>query len=629
MILGTAGHIDHGKTALVKALTGVDTDRLPEEKRRGITIDLGFAPLTIDGAGTIGVVDVPGHEAFVRTMLAGASGIDLALLVVAADEGVMPQTREHLEILSLLQIPSGVVALTKCDLVDAEWVTLVREDVERLVRGTPLDGAPIIQVSARTGEGIDQLRQAIAVAAADAELLHRGADLFRMPIDRAFTVRGTGTVVTGTIWSGALDRDATVRILPGGKVVRVRGLESHGARVNSVHAGQRAAVALAGCDVDQVGRGVVLVADSAWETTREIEAALIFTDSKFSPTPRTRLRLHLGTSDTGARLSRIRRLKRNDGSVATVARIVLDEPVVARGRDRFVLRVPSPARTVGGGVVIDPFPPRPSRHRKDAASPPVEVGSDARGHVGRALDTAESSGVPVSSLPVRTGFTPSEVATALGAIESIVTGGRAYVAGTIERLANRIETTIAVAMANHPLEAGVSLQTVRATLNAEPEVVQLALDRLSKSNRIEISESVARPFGWMGRLTAGQQAVNDAIMHEICAKPVEPPSVSELSARLGSSAPVMLRRLEREGKVERVSEDRYYSRDAVTRMVEGLRSTLAPGRVYSPAELREVLGVSRKYLIPFLEFCDRKGVTERRDGGRVIRETSRAGSGGR
>ncbi|HUO52808.1 MAG TPA: selenocysteine-specific translation elongation factor, partial [Gemmatimonadaceae bacterium] len=262
MILGTAGHVDHGKTALVKALTGVDTDRLAEEKRRGITIELGFAPLAIGGR-TLGVADVPGHEAFVRTMLAGATGVDLALLVVAADEGVMPQTREHLAILSLLGTRGGVVALTKCDLADADWRALVRDDLRALLAGTPLAGAAIVETSALTGAGLDALREAIA-AAADALPARDAADHFRLPVDRAFTVKGTGTVVTGTVWSGTLAADGTVRVLPLERDARVRGIETHGAPASAALPGSRAAIALSGVDVGDVARGATLVTGAGW-----------------------------------------------------------------------------------------------------------------------------------------------------------------------------------------------------------------------------------------------------------------------------------------------------------------------------------------------------------------------------
>jgi selenocysteine-specific elongation factor len=254
VILGTAGHIDHGKTTLVKALTGVDTDRLPEEKRRGITIDLGFAPLELEGIGTVGIVDVPGHEAFVRTMVAGATGIDMALLVIAADEGVMPQTREHLAILDHLGVSRGVVALTKSDMVDGDWLELVRADAAAFLEGSRLAGARIVAVSATKGEGIAELRRALVAVAREVPARDTG-DLFRLPIDRVFTVKGTGTVVTGTVWSGSLTDGATVRIMPWDHETRVRGLQTHGQSVTEIHAGDRAAVALAGVAV----AGVVFV----------------------------------------------------------------------------------------------------------------------------------------------------------------------------------------------------------------------------------------------------------------------------------------------------------------------------------------------------------------------------------
>jgi selenocysteine-specific elongation factor len=362
VILGTAGHIDHGKTSLVRVLTGVDTDRLPEEKRRGITIELGFAPLELAGVETLGVVDVPGHEAFVRTMLAGASGIDLALLVVAADEGVMPQTAEHVAILDLLGVRGGVVALTKRDLVDDEWLELVEDDVRRALHGTALEGAPIVATSTTDGRGVDALREALA-AAARAVPDRDAADLLRMPVDRAFTVRGTGTVVTGTLWSGRLERDATVRLLPSGRTARVRGLQSHGAEMRTATAGHRTAIALAGVDVGDVGRGTTLVTDPVWAPTRLLRAEVALLPTAPQPVgPRTSVRFHLGTAEVAARLVA------PGGSIAPgerrFVRVSLEEPVVARAGDRFVLRGLSDASTIGGGVILDPAPRRHGARRE-------------------------------------------------------------------------------------------------------------------------------------------------------------------------------------------------------------------------------------------------------------------------
>lgn len=611
MILGTAGHIDHGKTALVRALTGVDTDRLPEEKRRGITIDLGFAPLELDGVGTVGIVDVPGHENFVRTMLAGASGIDLAMLVVAADEGVMPQTREHLEILSLLRIPHGVIALTKCDLVDAEWRQLVAEDVVALCAGTPLENADVVFVSSVTGEGIEQLKLAISSAARESRRERSRDDLFRMPVDRAFTIKGTGTVVTGTIWSGTIQRDSTVRIQPGGKSFRVRGIQSHGRDEETAHPGTRTAIALANCDVSDVMRGSVVVSETAWVPSDELDVSVTFVDPDYKPTPRSRVRVHVGTGETGARFSRLR----TDSSGKIIARLVLEDPLVARGGDRFVIRIPSPARTIGGGEILDPYPPR----RAKKADTRIESGEAQGDRLATLLDLAGNNGVEMSVLPIRTGIDPAALRDAVHTASAVSVNGTVWSEGTVDRLERFAESFIAIEMANHPLEAGVSLQTLRAAAKAPAGVMDVALNRLLKKGRVEMNGSTARPCGWVSRLGEREQTLSDAILHEICIHAVEPPSVSELEARFGGSTSALLRRLEREGDVERVADDRYYGREAVAGMVEALRTSLQAGRVYSPSELKEVLGVSRKYLIPFLEFCDRKGVTERRDQGRAVR----------
>lgn len=610
MILGTAGHIDHGKTALVRALTGVDTDRLPEEKRRGITIDLGFAPLDIDGVGTIGIVDVPGHEGFVRTMLAGASGIDLAMLVIAADEGVMPQTREHLDILSLLEIPAGVIALTKCDVVNAEWRTLVEEDVRSLCAGTLFEHAELIHVSAVTGENLDRLRDAIARAALNVKR-NRADDLFRMPVDRAFTVKGTGTVVTGTVWSGSVSREGMLRVLPRGKNVRVRAVQCHGKAVDTAFPGTRTALALAGCDLADVERGSTIVSEPEWIPTREIDVTIKVTDSSFAPTPRTRVRVHIGTSETGARLSRLR----STGSGELHSRLVLDEPVVTRGRDRFVIRIPSPARTVGGGEVIDPFPSR----RKSAGSLDDTSSPTIDERLAAMLDSAGNAGLEIGLLPIRTGFRAEEVQSVIKRLNATVAGDRVFASSVIADLEQFIAGFISMEMATHPLEAGVSLQTLRSSAKAPAQVIDHVLGRLSSSGRAEVDGSLVRPSGWISKLSERERALSDAILHAICIQPLEPPSVGELQGKFGGSALALIRRLERQGELDRVSEDRYYSRDAVEKMVFSLRSSLEVGRKYSPAELREVLGISRKYLIPFLEFCDRRGVTERMETGRVLR----------
>jgi selenocysteine-specific elongation factor len=613
MILGTAGHIDHGKTALVRALTGVDTDRLPEERRRGITIELGFAPLVLDGIGTVGVVDVPGHEAFVRTMLAGATGIDLALLVVAADEGVMPQTREHLAILSLLGVSGGVIALTKRDLVsDAEWLELVADDLRAAVAGTPLADALVVPTSVVAGSGVAELKRAIGEAARRVPA-RTAEDLFRMPVDRSFSVRGTGTVVTGTVWSGTVRRDDIVRILPGERTSRVRGVQTHGAAVETAHPGARAAIALVGLEPSEVPRGSVLVSDGSWNPTRTLRAEVtLLEDAAGALRPRTRVRFHLGTADVGARV--VAAGGPLESGSRRGARISLDEPVVARAGDRFVLRSASPVATIGGGTVLDPLPPS-RRSRPWPAEPREEVD-----RLCLLLSEAGAHGVERGALAVRLGVRPAEVdavARAAGAGVRAV-GARYYAATAADAIAGRLAALLAELHAKAPLEPGASLQMVRAQLAASGELVDDTLRRLVGAGQIELEGGIVRQAGWTPRPSREQEALLAGLDDALVAADREPPSVGELTATLGPGVPALLRFLERRGRVVQVEPERYYAAGAVDRLLTSLRQGMEPARIYSPAELREVLGVSRKYLIPFLEFCDRRQITERRADGRVL-----------
>ena len=616
MIIGTAGHIDHGKTALVRALTGVDTDRLPEEKRRGITIDLGFAPLALPNVGVAGVVDVPGHEAFVRTMLAGATGIDLALLIVAADEGVMPQTREHLAILGLLGIRGGVVALTKSDLVDAEWLDLVRVDLADALAHTPLSAAPIIPTSVVTGAGLDDLRAALSEAAASV-VPRRADDVFRLPVDRAFTVRGTGTVVTGTVWSGTIARDDLVRLMPGDRAVRVRGLQAHGAPIERATPGARLAVALAGVDHDNVARGAVLVAEHGWHPTRVLRAdvSLLADGGVTVLSPRASVRFHLATTEVGARVVTA------GGPLLAgetkAARVVLDAPIVARGGDRFVIRGGSPIGTLGGGVVVDPHPthrrPRPwAAHRETAAE-----------RLSLALAEGGREGLELGDIAVRMGVRPDDTPALLAAAgPAILTlGTRLFEARQRDDLVAALTEIVGAHHARHPLDPGIALQTVRAQLPGRPELVDDGIRIATTQGLIEVAAGVVRRTGWQPRLTETQSSLKARLEEQLRASGPEPPSVSELEAAHSGSVGALLRILERESVVVSVEADRYYAAEAVDALLSRLRGGMQPGRVYSPSELRDVLGLSRKFLIPFLEFCDRRGVTERRSTGRVLHGT--------
>lgn len=628
MILGTAGHIDHGKTALVRMLTGVDTDRLPEEKRRGITIDLGFAPLKLANGTVLGVVDVPGHEAFVRTMLAGATGIDLALIVIAADEGPMPQTREHLAILQLLNIHDAVVALTKRDLVEPEWLALVTEEVRELLQPTPFASAEIIPTSVVSGEGIDRLREALALMTDGTHAPAAGArpgaesrdavlseakenDLFRLPVDRAFSVRGTGTVVTGTVWSGTLSVDETVRIMPIGASARVRGLQCHGASVSRVTPGMRAAVALAGVDARAVARGSTVLTNVAWETTLGVRADLTLLPDAPELRPRTKVRFHLATSDVGARVVAAGSPVA-PGSTRAV-RIVLDEPLLARAGDRFVLRSASPLATIGGGVITDSNAPRRARPMAALALP-------ASSHLELFVVEAGGHGVSESTLPVRLGVPPSRARELSLQVPTIArVGDRLYASAFLEGARMRLLELVRAHHEQRPLDSGAPRQEIRSRVGVDAPVFDHLVNGLASERRLESSGAELRISGWAPGLSDRQRKLTNELVSALDAAGHEPPSVSELVEQFGPETPALLRHLEREGRLVQVEEGRYYTPAAVSELLRRLEGGMAGKGELAPTDLRELLGFSRKYLIPFLEYCDRRGYTARQGSGRIWR----------
>ena len=624
MILGTAGHIDHGKTALVRALTGVDTDRLPEEKRRGITIDLGFAPLRLADGTTIGVVDVPGHEAFVRTMLAGASGIDLGLLVIAADEGPMPQTREHLAILELLHVPRLVVALTKTDLVDADWLALVTADVRDLLKPTPFSDARIVPTSAITGAGLDDLRAAVRQASPARSAAENNAppssvdittagrersDLFRLPIDRVFTVKGTGTVVTGTVWSGQLAVDDTVRVLPGSRSARVRGLQSHGAAVKRIGPGQRAAIALAGVEVDDLERGATLVTNPVWEPSLILRADLSLLPDAPELRPRTRVRFHLATADVGARVVAAG-TPVAPGTSRTV-RIVLDEPVAARSGDRFVLRSASPLATIGGGTITDSHSPRRAR-------PMAALALDDSARLAQFVHEAGLHGVPHALIPVRVGASPQRLQDVTSRARGITRlGDRWYDAKVLEDAVRRLGSLVDGHLAEHPLATGAPRSEIMSRMHVDQALFDRLVETAMKEGKLKAAGAELAPPAWAPALSGQQQQSTDELMAAIESAGTEPPSVSELEARFGRQTLSLLRHLERGGRVVQVEDARFYAPSAVRELLGRMEQAMAGGKELAPTDLRETLGFSRKFLIPFLEYCDKRGYTVRSGNGRI------------
>jgi selenocysteine-specific elongation factor len=611
VILGTAGHIDHGKTTLVRALTGVDTDRLPEEKRRGITIELGFAPLVLDGIGTVGVVDVPGHEAFVRTMVAGATGIDLALLVVAADEGVMLQTREHLAILELLGVRRGVVALTKADMVDDEWLALVEEDVRGAI-ARALPDAPIVATSTVSGRGLDELRAALADVAR-AVPARGSADLFRLPIDRVFSIKGTGTVVTGTVWSGRLTRDETVRILPGDRIARVRAIQGHGSQLDAAVPGARTAIALANVDVPDVPRGATLVTERDWRTTTMIRADIaLVPGADVAIRPRTWHRFHVGTSEVGGRI--VARAGDISDSEPFAARVVLDHPVVVRAGDRFVVRTPAPLNTIAGGVVTDPYPPRRARV--------WPVGLDVGERLRRLVAEAAGAGMELSVLPVRLGLSAGRGRELVDAAtdEMLVVAGLAVSREVFGELGNRLVAITMEYHMEHPLEPGIPAGLLRSRVLAAEEVVEAALQGTLVALRLAAVSGAISVAGWVSVPSPEQASLLQTIVSQLEQAGAEPPTVEELGGPSSADTAGLLRYLERRGDVVQVEQNRYYATSQLQLLVGRLRAAMGGGSTeLNPSQLREVLGLSRKFLIPFLEYCDRVGHTSRSVTGRVWR----------
>ena len=627
LVLGTAGHIDHGKTALVRALTGVDTDRLVEEKRRGITIDLGFASLQLPTGQQLAVVDVPGHEAFIRNMLAGATGIDIVLLVIAADEGVMPQTREHLAIVDLLGVRRGVVAVTKVDLVEPEWLDLVIDDIRAALADTPFADAPLVPVSARTGAGLDRLTAALADAASTAAQ-RDDDDLFRLPVDRVFTIRGTGTVVTGTVWSGRLRSDAAVRVLPADLRVRVRGAQVHGHDAASVAAGQRAALALAGVERDQIRRGDVIVADDAWSASTRLTALIRVLHG--SPRPlrtRQRIRFHLGTAEVMGRVLPLDEPEIRPGDAAW-AQLRLEAPVVARAGDRFVLRSYSPVTTIAGGIVAEPAaPPRrrltPEEHDAlDAiitAAPEAAIAARAR--------LASWAGVSPERIAIETPVRSARASALLqhGKLPDVaLAAGRLFAAPIVAEAREIIRQAVARHHEREPLRPGIDREELRRALPARSapgladDIVAAALaDGSLRSHDGLIALASFRPT-----LTPDQQRARDDLLRLLREAGLSPPLLTDWPAGLRDRPDFwsLLKALERERQVVALSPELYVVPSALEAAAAAVRRSLAGQGPLGPAEFRGCIPVSRKYLIPILEYFDRTGVTQRVGDGRLVRD---------
>jgi selenocysteine-specific elongation factor len=617
LILGTAGHIDHGKTALVLALTGVDTDRLAEEKARGITIDLGFADLQ-EGELRLGIVDVPGHEGFVKNMLAGATGMDVVLLIVAADEGVMPQTREHHAILRLLGVEQVVVALTKADLVDPEWLELAREDVRELLAGGPFADAPIVPTSSVTGDGLEELRAEIRRAATRTRPGDPD-DLAVLPVDRVFSVRGTGTVVTGTLWSGRLRVGEKVRVEPGSVDARIRGLQVHGADTDSVDAGHRVAVALTGegVDVEALRRGQTLVTLPDWEPSPMLTVRVrVLEDSSWALDQGQRVRVHVGTAEVMARCALLGIERVGPGEEGWV-QLRLEAPVVARAGQRLVLRSYSPVITFAGGEVVEVHPPK----RRVRANVPgallAAVRSPGPGDALAAiLELAGVEGVRETLLPVLTGLNSRQVKEALEectASGALLADGRWVGADAVREHRQRVLDEIRRVHLQEPFRPGAPLEALRALAptGAPRGFTDVVLKAAAESGEAELREGAASLAGFQPSFSPEQQALRASLVGIYREAGLSPPTLDELpeQARSDPAFLALVRALEADGTLVALEPDLLVDAGSLDEGIRRTRDLLGGAGGLGPADFREALPVSRRYLLPLLRHLDRIGVT--------------------
>ena len=617
IVIGTAGHIDHGKSALVRALTGTDPDRLKEEQERGITIDLGFAHTSI-GGDDIAFVDVPGHERFVKNMLAGVGGIDAVLLVVAADESVMPQTREHFAICRLLGVPAGVIALTKIDLADTETIELATMEVRELAAGSLLSAAPVVPVSSRTGAGLDDLRRALAsVSERLPERAIAGLPP-RLPVDRVFSMRGFGTVATGTLTSGTLRVDDELVLLPGGRRVKVRGLQVHGRARDDATAGRRAAVNLGGVERADVQRGDTLTAEGAFEVTRRFDVRLEMLPEAPPMKHGARVRFHHGTTEVLGRVA----LGPN-----RYARIRLEAPAVLTRGDRFVLRSYSPPNTIGGGVVLDPAPARAPLRTAAAAARFARLDSDSTNAVGVFAHERGVSGVTLRDIARRGGLSEADAGAVAHQLEArraaVVIGDRLFETAVVSGLEKQLVDLVAAHHAAHPLSEGIPRQEIRERLfaRAAPELFERIIDSLAKSGRVTGRESLALP-GTGVSLSAEEVRAEEALARIYRDARLAPPDLGTAAATAGiapSVADRMAKLLVRRKTLTKL-DALYFHADALAelrREIEAMKRTGPAPRV-DVAAFKDRFGLSRKYAIPLLEWLDRERVTRRVGDARVV-----------
>ncbi|HEY3026551.1 MAG TPA: selenocysteine-specific translation elongation factor [Pyrinomonadaceae bacterium] len=634
IIIGTAGHIDHGKTALVRALTGVDADRLPEEKRRGITIDLGFADLDL-GDVRIGFVDVPGHERFVKNMLAGAHGIDVVALVIAADEGVMPQTREHFDICRLLGVGKGLVIITKKDLVDEDLLALVRTEAEELVAESFLADAPMVSVSARTGEGIEELTRTLHDVGLTVPA-HSADFIARLPIDRAFIMKGFGTVVTGTLVAGEILEGSELELLPAGTRLRVRGVQVHGNAVGRATAGQRTALNLGGVDNSAIERGMVLAPVARLQPTQIVDAYIEVLQNAARPLrSRARVRVHVGAAEVLARV----RVLEPGGEIAAgqsgFAQLRFESPMISVLGDRFVIRSYSPSRTIAGGIVLDPAA---AKHRgRDAAGTRSRLEAlmkaDRAAQVAIFAELAGLHGLRRADLAARTGWRDDVIDAVLTEVKqagSIVDAEGILVNhASFDQLKDLVKAEVDEHHRREPLSRGLSRETLRERhfAHAAPELFRFVIAQLEKDGAVVSEKDTIRARAHSRELSAADAQLREQLDQLYGKAGLEAPSLDEAMAAVGKNvaerthARKILQLLIDAGVLVQVQPQLFFHRGALDELTAKLRAYAAghePERLIDVGSFKELAGVSRKYAIPLLEFLDRERLTRRAGDRRII-----------
>ncbi len=619
IILGTAGHIDHGKSTLVKALTGIDPDRLKEEKERGITIDLGFADLKFDDL-VVGIVDVPGHERLVKNMLAGAAGIDMVLLTIAADESVMPQSREHLAICNLLGIKDGIVVLTKSDLVDEEWLELALDDAKDFVKGSFLENAEIIPVSSKTGENIDVLREKIKSTANKVKEKTVGG-LFRLPVDRVFSLKGFGTVVTGTVVAGAVSLDSSIEILPSGLKGKVRGLHSHGMAQESARAGQRTAINIQGIEKDEIRRGDIVAEPGRFLVTDKIDVSLSLLQDSPPVKNRSTIHFHGGTSETTARViiygldMEEKNRQEIKGGERAYCQLRLSRKIVAMSGDRFIIRRFSPVETIGGGLVLDPSPKR--RRKKDGLSDLVIYNRGSlKEMIYEKINAAGIEGITAKSIE---GWKNEELKVIHGIIESLSVKGKIadiqgmlFSSSIIDFLKSDITLRVKEFHKNFPVRVGITREELKTHFKGLDRKIFINL--LSEIDELVTEKEIVRLKSFKAALTDIDKVIRQKLISALDKAGCQPPLKNELAKNLSINEKEMediLKLLAKEDALIRINDSLYLLKEHYNIIIDKIKAFSKTNSEITVAEFRDMIGTSRKYALPFLEYMDSKRITIR------------------